>query len=140
LLNEYPGVYVQLIMGSKEGTRWARIPENYFRRLFWSVLLSGGSPAYGGRYPVLHAYDQTAGREWRLDNNQLAFDEQLVGLDHIAHIKEYLTRRSIDVGAFGPDDADSTFQIEPFAACLQNGAGDVGTRAIGDVDTQDYQW
>lgn len=80
-------------------------PRYYFRRLFWSVLLSGGSPTYGGRYAVLHPYDKTAGREWRLDKSRLVFDEQLVGLDHVAHIKEYVTRRSIDLGEFLPDDA-----------------------------------
>lgn len=79
-------------------------PRYYFRRLFWSVLLSGGSPTYGGRYAVLHPYDATAGREWRIQREKLVFSEPLVGLDDIVHVKDYFTLRSIDLGLFTPDD------------------------------------
>ena len=83
-------------------------PRYYFRRLFWSVLLSGGSPTYGGRYGVLHPYDATAGREWRLEREQLVFDEQLVGLDDIVYVREFFARRNIDLGLFTPDDGAVT--------------------------------
>ncbi len=79
-------------------------PRYYYRRLFWSVLLSGGSPNYGGRYPVLHSYTQTGRLKFRASREQ-AYEDALTGLDDVAPIRRFLETRSIDLALFEPDDA-----------------------------------
>ena len=77
----------------------------YYRRLFWAVLLSGGSPNYGGRYPVLHPYSQTGTIPCPIGST--TYTNQLVGLDDIIHIRDYFADRQIDLTQFVPDDASA---------------------------------
>ncbi len=78
-------------------------PDYYYRRLFWSVLLSGGSPNYGGRYPVLHPYSTTGRRPFQVPGH--TYTEPLKGLNSVIHIKRYFETRRIDLAEFEPDDA-----------------------------------
>ncbi len=82
----------------------------YFqRRLFWTWLFSGGSANYGGRWWAVHPYSQTGKREtpspWT-DNPRykgITHKEQLTGLDSVKHIRDYFTRRAIELSDFEPD-------------------------------------
>jgi len=76
-------------------------PDYYHRRMFWSVLLSGGSPNYGGRFPVLQPYSRTTGAI-RLGSK--TYHEPLRGLNSVIHIKRFLEERGIDLALFQPDD------------------------------------
>ena len=78
-------------------------PDYYYRRTFWSVLLSGGSPNYGGRYPVIHPYNQTASIPFPWED--IVFTGQLSGLDSIRFIAPFFESRGIDLADFQPDDA-----------------------------------
>jgi len=77
----------------------------FYRRLFWAVLLSGGSPNYGSRYPVLHPYSQTGTIPCQI--GPTTHTNQLVGLDDIIHIRDYFADRRIDLAQFVPDDVSA---------------------------------
>ena len=74
----------------------------YYRRMFWSVLLSGGSPNYGGRYPVIQPYHKTG--EIPFPTSRGVCTNQLVGLNDNLHIKDFFEERGIDLALFAPDD------------------------------------
>ncbi|MCP5117202.1 MAG: DUF5060 domain-containing protein, partial [bacterium] len=78
-------------------------PRYYYRRLFWSVLLSGGSPNYGGRYPVVHPYSVTGSLEFAA-SREVTYRTQLVGLDDVRHIRRFFEDNAIDLALFTPDD------------------------------------
>ena len=63
-------------------------PAYYYRRLFWSALLSGGSPAYGGYYQDIIPYSESS----------------YTGLDDIEFIKEFIEINNLDLAEFTPDD------------------------------------
>jgi hypothetical protein len=93
-------------------------PDYYYRRLFWSFLLSGGSPNYGGRAVVLHPYSQTGSisfttRRLRYNN------EPLKGLDSVIHIKRFFEDKNIDLALFSP--ADNMAQALPAPKPEPNG-------------------
>jgi len=80
-------------------------PDYYYRRLFWAVLLSGGSPCYGGRYSVLHPYSQTRTLPFAEIRGRAVYgDAPLRGLDGIRHLRQFLESREIDLAEFTPDD------------------------------------
>jgi hypothetical protein len=77
----------------------------YQRRLYWAWLLSGGSTNYGGRWWVLHPYNETWKRPIRSpwDREENIFTSQLVGLDSVRHIRDYFIARNIELSDFEPD-------------------------------------
>ncbi|GEM_PF-1306362 len=77
-------------------------PDYYQRRLFWSSLLSGGSAAYGGRYPVIHPYRETGSTTFDIGNR--TYSGSLSGLDSVNVIHLVLQSRNIDLALFTPDD------------------------------------
>lgn len=77
-------------------------PRYYYRRFFWSWLLSGGSPNYGGRCLAVHPYTQTGALSW--DYGGQTFTEQLEGLDSVRYIPAYFAARGIELWQFQPDD------------------------------------
>lgn len=82
-------------------------PRFFFRWLFWSWLLSGGSANYCGRWGPIHPYSQTARQDlpWvGIDKKTDYSGEQLVGLDSVRHIPAYLKDRELDLGRFRPND------------------------------------
>ncbi len=85
-------------------------PDYYYRRMFWSVLLSGGSPNYGSRYAVLHPYSQTGSLAYETPKH--TYTEPLVGLNSLVHLRNYFEQRRIDLALFEPDDG-ATRAIPP---------------------------
>jgi Domain of unknown function (DUF5060) len=89
------------------------------RRLYWSWLLSGGSANYGGRWWVMQPYSTTGKREaqsrWSKD---LAFRDQLTGLDSVKHIRSWFAVRKIELSDF-----------EPAPALVKDADGDAGIRS-----------
>lgn len=78
----------------------------YFRWLMWSWLLSGGSANYGGRYGVIHPYQETGRPDlpW-IDQAKIDYTgQQLTGLDSVRHIWPFFRDRNIDLGYFRSDD------------------------------------
>ena len=82
-------------------------PRFFFRWLFWSWLLSGGSANYCGRWGPIDPYSLTGRRDrpWQgIDGNTIYTGEQLVGLDSVPYIASYFKDRNIDLGLFQPND------------------------------------
>jgi hypothetical protein len=79
----------------------------FFRWLFWSWLLTGGSANYGGRWGVIHPYSQTWGTDlhWTGAGGIDYSGEQLTGLDSVPYIRPYFRDRRIDLGYFQPEDS-----------------------------------
>ena len=80
----------------------------FFRWLFWSWLVSGGSANYCGRWGTIDPYSLTANRDrpWQgIDGKTAYTGEQLVGLDSIPYLAGYLNDRHLDPGLFEPNDA-----------------------------------
>jgi hypothetical protein len=79
----------------------------FFRWLFWSWLLSGGSANYGSRWGVIHPYSQThrANLHWTGAGGLEYAGRQLRGLDSVPFILPYFEKRNIDLARFQPDDA-----------------------------------
>lgn len=77
-------------------------PDYYFRRMYWAVMLSGGSFAYGARHAVIHPYFQTGELEYPIQGR--FYDQQLVGLDSVPFILPFFVDRSIDLAFFVADD------------------------------------
>jgi hypothetical protein len=84
------------------GNRHPRHPDYAQRWLFWSWLLSGGSASYGGRYPYIHPYSQSADLPFSLNGETYG---TLTGLDSAPYILSYFTDREIDLSQFEQDDA-----------------------------------
>lgn len=83
-------------------------PRYFFRWLFWSWMLSGGSANYCGRWGPIHPYSMTARPDltWTgIDKKTVYTGEQLVGLDSIPYLARYLTDRKLDLARFQPNDA-----------------------------------
>lgn len=85
-------------------------PRYFYRRLFWSWLLAGGSPNYGSRWRTIHPYKQTG----RIPEPNVStqpgvpgdpsVNGQLVGLDSVPYIKPFFDHRKIELWRFTPDD------------------------------------
>lgn len=74
-----------------EGTdRGITAPQYYYRWLFWSWILSGGSASYGNQlYDRLTPIEQTT----------------YVGLDSVRYIGPYLAAKQIDMANYTPNDS-----------------------------------
>lgn len=87
---------------------WAgrpRDPAYYYRRMFWSTLLSGGSAAYGSQYKTTIPYDETGSTDyWSTDGLASPYRTQLTGLDEVIHIRTFFEQHNIDLADFTPDD------------------------------------
>lgn len=79
----------------------------YFRWLWWSWLLSGGSANYCGRWGVIHPYEQASRPDlvWVGARGRAYTGQPLVGLDSAPFVASYFERRGIDLAGFVPDDA-----------------------------------
>ncbi len=87
---------------------WIARPQNpsyYYRRLFWSALLSGSSGTYGSQYKTIIPYDETGATDyWYTNNLSVPSRAQLSGLDETIHIKEFFEQHNIDLADFSPND------------------------------------
>jgi len=86
-------------------------PRYFFRWLFWSWLLSGGSANYCGRWGAIHPYSVTGDPryEWQgIDRKTTHTGKQLAGLDSIPFLASYFEERQLDLGLFEPDDESVT--------------------------------
>lgn len=79
-----------------------RFPQYYYRRLFWSWLLSGGSANYAGRYPYIHPYTQTGALPAVVQGAR--YDRKLVGADSIKYIKSFFAKHNISLDGWRPCD------------------------------------
>jgi hypothetical protein len=84
-------------------TRYPRNPDYFYRWLFWSWLLAGGSANYGGRYPVIQPYKQTGQIPFSLEGRD--YTAALTGLNSAPYIQSYFVDRQIDLSTFTPDDS-----------------------------------
>ena len=89
-------------------TRDPRHPAYFFRWLFWSWLLAGGSASYGGRWRTLTPYTCTGqvpyATGWGGDD-EITYTRGLSGLDSLLPIQRFFSARGLDLGAFQPDDS-----------------------------------
>jgi hypothetical protein len=82
-------------------------PRFFFRWLFWSWQLSGGSANYCGRWGPIHPYSLTGNPDWPwqgIDGKTTYTGEQLAGLDSIPFLASYFRERNLDLGSFQPKD------------------------------------
>src|SRR5690606_13843792 len=82
-------------------------PDYFFRWLFWSWLLSGGSTSYGGRWRTLTPYSQTGEVPYSTNwggQDEITYSQRLSGLDSIPHIKSFFTSHGIELWQFTSDD------------------------------------
>jgi hypothetical protein len=82
-------------------------PHYFFRWLFWSWLLAGGSANYCGRWGPIDPYSTTGRRDhpWKgIDRKTDYIDEPLVGLDSVPYILAYLKDRKLDLAPFRAND------------------------------------
>lgn len=92
---------------------WQGVPAHpayYYRRLFWSNLLSGGSGTYGSKYKDLIPYDQTGSTDYYYEDSDQTDSTQLTGLDETIHIVEFVEQYDIDFADFTPDDSLARLQ------------------------------
>lgn len=99
-------------------------PDYFFRWLFWSWLLSGGSTSYGGRWRTLTPYSQTGEVPYSTNwggQDEITYSQRLSGLDSIPHIKSFFTSHGIELWQFTSDDPlveDTSGQTECFRVKL----------------------
>jgi hypothetical protein len=79
-------------------------PRFFYRWLFWSWLLAGGSTCYGGRWARLHPYYQTDTLIYTEPFGLLIYKQQLQGLDSIRYIKTFFYKYRIMLDEFMPDE------------------------------------
>ena len=108
VVDDYAQYPVHVYYGEDWYEQWKdKVPSDppyYYRRMFWSVLLSGGSPNYGGRYKEIHPYTQTGSRPY-VAGTQITYTEALTGLDSIQFIRQFLIDQAIDLAEFVPIDS-----------------------------------
>ncbi|HBR15330.1 MAG TPA: hypothetical protein DD723_07295 [Candidatus Omnitrophica bacterium] len=113
-------VYMEEDEYEQDGPGSPASPNYYYRRLFWSWLLSGGSANYGGRvggvYPyALVPYSMSGSLPWSKEG--INYDNKaLHGLDSAPYIASYFKNRGIKLSRFVQDD--------PLAADLNNNTGE----------------
>jgi hypothetical protein len=92
-------------------------PSYYFRRLFWSWLLSGGSASYGGRWDVLQPYSFTGDipytTHWVGTLDETTYTNRLSGLDSIGVISLFFTSREVNLAQFHPCIEGDIVSSEP---------------------------
>lgn len=79
-------------------------PDYFYRWLFWSWTLSGGSANYGGRWARLQPYFLTDSLEYTepLGGRQ-KFNAQMSGLNSVKFIGKFFYDQKIDLSEFIPD-------------------------------------
>jgi hypothetical protein len=89
-------------------TREPRNPNYFYRWLYWSWLLSGGSAVYGSRFYVLEPYPQTGElvpfRSFWGGQDAHTYTTRLTGLDSSRWIAKYFGDRKIELWRFVFDD------------------------------------
>ncbi len=88
-------------------------PKYFYRRLFLSNLLSGGSSNYGGRFSLTHPYGLTAVRDYANKWGDYTYTTGLVGLDEIGHIENFFTSHGIDLSGYTANDARASHVSPP---------------------------
>lgn len=86
-------------------TRDPKHPRYYFRRLFWSWLLQGGSASYGGRWRYMQPYSRTGSIPYATgwgQKDEHTYNQRLEGLDDVRHIRTFFEKRGIDLSKFTP--------------------------------------
>ena len=80
-------------------------PEYYYRWLFWSWILSGGSANYGGRWARLQPYFMTDSLVYvePFSEEKLQFRDQMKGLNSMKYISIFFKNHNIDLSGFIPD-------------------------------------
>lgn len=79
-------------------------PEYYYRRIFWSDILSGAYPCYGGGYKSITPYNDAYNSiNYYLDTETISV--KLHGLDDVIHIKNFFADNKLDIADFHPDDS-----------------------------------
>jgi hypothetical protein len=75
----------------------------FYRWLFWSWALSGGSANYGGRFGPIHPYTMTHRPDlaWMGGDRKTDYaGKQLVGLDSLPAMTRFLRERGLDLAHF----------------------------------------
>ncbi|MCZ2150121.1 MAG: DUF5060 domain-containing protein [Bryobacterales bacterium] len=85
-------------------------PAYYYRCLFWSWLLAGGSANYGGRWERTEPYSLTGSKPYTntyRDGNpdRRTYAQGLKGLDSVSSIKRFFADRHLDLAGFEPRDS-----------------------------------
>lgn len=85
-------------------------PDYYYRWLFWSWTLSGGSANYGGRWARLQPYFMTDSLEYiePFSKEKLRFRNQMSGLNSAKYITQFFDNQKIDLPEFVPDHRFAT--------------------------------
>jgi len=78
-------------------------PEYYYRRIFWTDLLSGGYSCYGGGYGAIIPYNK-AFEEVAYNTGMEIVTAELKGLNDIHHIKDFFNNHDIDIADYRPAD------------------------------------
>ncbi len=81
----------------------AGIPEYYYRRIFWTDLLSGGYSCYGGGYGAIIPYNK-AFDEVAYNTGVEIVTAKLKGLNDIHYIKDFFVDNSLDIANYKPAD------------------------------------
>ncbi|MCC6362802.1 MAG: DUF5060 domain-containing protein [Bryobacterales bacterium] len=86
-----------------------RNPVYYYRCLFWSWLLAGGSANYGGRWERTEPYSETGSKPYRnsygdANPDHRTYFQGLKGLDSVIYIKKFFAERQLDLAGFEPKD------------------------------------
>jgi hypothetical protein len=83
-------------------------PAFFFRCLFITWLLAGGSASYGGRWRALTPYTHTAqvpyNTGWNTDKD-ITYTQQLHGLDSLPHLRAFFEQRGIELWQFRADNS-----------------------------------
>lgn len=84
-------------------------PTYYYRCMFWSWLLAGGSANYGGRWERTEPYSLTGSKPFTNtyregSPDRRTYTEGLKGLDSVIHIKKFFADRRLDLVGFQPRD------------------------------------
>jgi len=78
-------------------------PEYYYRRIFWTDLLSGGYSCYGGGYGAIIPYDK-AFDEVAYNTGVEIVSAKLKGMNDIQFIKDFFEDNSIDIAKYKSAD------------------------------------
>ena len=98
--------YEQYLCQSSSGSKYyVYNPQYYYRWLFWSWLLSGGSANYAGRWATIHPYSKTGSIiYWEPDGDKMVdYHDELKGLHSVRYIKDFFENRAISLDKFIPD-------------------------------------
>ena len=141
-IRAYKDVNLHVFLGEDryEQDRFTRDPKHpryYFRRLFWSWLLAGGSASYGGRWRVIQPYSQTGSLSYATgwgQQDEHTYTERLHGLDDVRHLRAYYAKRGIDLSRFTPENGIPLVTRRAEAEILVYHANGIGSGREANVD------